>query len=1040
MSKTLLAWRLRQVGIPIQVRAPRRDRDLRDEIGRLEYRRGTPTVVLAGTSIELEPNPALSEFLRRHPEGLCVCDLSSTEDGGARGDVVPFRPPRTGELSVSVPVELPAALTASLAGAAWRDGYDLARDATVKIDGGRYAILGLATLAALSEEDAQSITWWRSDGAALHLLREERHGRVSLRVVAALSPQDAGKAPCGPNTLVRLQPRAKLVLETEPSSPPAKAAAVTALCPPRSELFSAWAQYAAIDRREGEQRQVERGQNPIDFGSARQSGADWVAEAKLSTDAVAAWLGADAREGRKVRVGQPVAVRGTDAPAYELREATLRGPGQVDLLLRGKREAPPLPSHGTLEAREDYGAKTKRARERAAIDRLTAGAAACPTLLDVLLQPGRAEPPRLAPLPLPMEKNLDTHQERAVGMILGCQDLVAIQGPPGTGKTRVIVEALRQMGALRARQQEPLRVLISSVQNEAVHNVIDGLADVEGVLIRLVTRDAKNDEEALRFAEERRTSLQGILERLGRRAEGEDVPRRLSEARGLRSTVLALRRIACLPEQEAGMAKELVSLAANDDSLLGLTLRQDARDLARRLETLSAAPPPETAPASDPALPPVPEAADDLEDWWVLAGPTVPAERRADLATDVRMVREAAALPPSPKRDIRLKRQWPELRERLLLEAGAQPEPPRVAAAEPDSGEALQTEVGKWIARALVQLQTFEDGVARSRAGIVHGFREALADDPAAWMQILDRYGPTVAATCSMAAKATETDQELFDWVIIDEAGRASPFELLVPIVQGKRVVLIGDHRQLPPMVDQAIERQAQENAPLPADLSSETLFGSLHATLPSECRARLAIQYRMHGDIGSLVDELFYRGQGEGLSSWFEGERAHERSPRWGVLGNAPAAWVNVPRGRMASRYSNRQEQDVVLDLLEGFLQGGAKSDEIGVICPYQVQRGQLAERLLDRPDLADIAQVRTVDGVQGREWPAVVLCLTRDDGSPGFLASPNRINVAISRAQRQLIILGEHDVFRSSDHIRRTAPHLSKLANRLSRAGSRA
>ena len=129
-----------------------------------------------------------------------------------------------------------------------------------------------------------------------------------------------------------------------------------------------------------------------------------------------------------------------------------------------------------------------------------------------------------------------------------------------------------------------------------------------------------------------------------------------------------------------------------------------------------------------------------------------------------------------------------------------------------------------------------------------------------------------------------------------------------------------------------------------------------------------------------------------------------------------------------------------MVLDLLEGFLQGGAKSDEIGVICPYQVQRGQLAERLLDRPDLADIAQVRTVDGVQGREWPAVVLCLTRDDGSPGFLASPNRINVAISRAQRQLIILGEHDVFRSSDHIRRTAPHLSKLANRLSRAGSRA
>ncbi len=117
---------------------------------------------------------------------------------------------------------------------------------------------------------------------------------------------------------------------------------------------------------------------------------------------------------------------------------------------------------------------------------------------------------------------------------------------------------------------------------------------------------------------------------------------------------------------------------------------------------------------------------------------------------------------------------------------------------------------------------------------------------------------------------------------------------------------------------------------------------------------------------------------------------------------------------------------------MLERYLEAGAKENEIAVIVPYQAQRAALDAALSRRPDLRRISQLLTIDASQGHEYPVVLMCTTRTNGSPGFLASPNRINVALSRAQEQLVLIGRRGPL-SSNYIQRRAPHLGQVLQQM-------
>jgi hypothetical protein len=192
-----------------------------------------------------------------------------------------------------------------------------------------------------------------------------------------------------------------------------------------------------------------------------------------------------------------------------------------------------------------------------------------------------------------------------------------------------------------------------------------------------------------------------------------------------------------------------------------------------------------------------------------------------------------------------------------------------------------------------------------------------------------------------------------------------------------------------------------------------------------------------MHGLIGRYVNELYYRPHDEHLDSHFSGSKEAERRPTWDVLDDRPLVWFDRPPKKSDLVYESTDEADLVIRLLKLYAAASPPPETIAVICAYSRQRKMIDARVrMEGGRLANVA-VATIDQVQGREYEVVLLCTTRTDGSPGFMAVENRMNVAISRARRQLVIIGSCRVFVQSPRVRQRAPHVHRLVSMCQKDG---
>ncbi len=229
----------------------------------------------------------------------------------------------------------------------------------------------------------------------------------------------------------------------------------------------------------------------------------------------------------------------------------------------------------------------------------------------------------------------------------------------------------------------------------------------------------------------------------------------------------------------------------------------------------------------------------------------------------------------------------------------------------------------------------------------------------------------------------------------------------------------MGDHHQLPPVVDS--ELSESELAPFGlarADLE-RSLFQNLFEAFPPENEVGLTVQYRMDPAIARLVSEVFYNGA---LSS---GPRPISVVPEWPPR---PVTWLStsrwadrheVPRG---TSFLNPIEARMTRGVLERWRAAADKAHvawTVGVIAGYDEHR-QLLERdlQLDIPDRwspLDV-EVNTVDAFQGRERDLIVYNGVRSNpkGNIGFLSDSRRVNVAFSRAREKLVVIGDSDMLR--------------------------
>ena len=280
-----------------------------------------------------------------------------------------------------------------------------------------------------------------------------------------------------------------------------------------------------------------------------------------------------------------------------------------------------------------------------------------------------------------------------------------------------------------------------------------------------------------------------------------------------------------------------------------------------------------------------------------------------------------------------------------------------------------------------------------------------------------------VGATCvGLATNKGGIDQLQFDVAIIDEAGRATVPEILIPILRSKKVVMVGDHYQLPPSIAPLLrdDDATQALGFLRDNFLGGSFFELMFESLPSVCREVLDKQYRMAPAIGNLVADIFYsRGKQRMLfnghpDSYFEPDYLLKQSIYWvDVKGRQ-----QQPSNSMSKE--NGREADAITDFLTDLAKNVNRPVSVAVITPYSAQKERIRKQLRNigwkdgQLHLLRI-EVDTVDAFQGSEADVVCYSTVRTEGSLNFILDRKRLNVACSRSKLHLLFFGDSHYLRN-------------------------
>jgi hypothetical protein len=283
-------------------------------------------------------------------------------------------------------------------------------------------------------------------------------------------------------------------------------------------------------------------------------------------------------------------------------------------------------------------------------------------------------------------------------------------------------------------------------------------------------------------------------------------------------------------------------------------------------------------------------------------------------------------------------------------------------------------------------------------------YRSAKDNMKIAQSVVLDR--ARVVAVTSAGADVYALEEQSFDRVILDEATQAPDPIALVGLRKASKVVLAGDPKQLPPTVlsDQALQLGL-----------GVTLFERLLEHDPS-LSTLLRVQHRMHEALMRFPSEMSYGGALVAAPEVAHAVLTDDKSVRPDALREGPFVLLDTAGRGWDERRTDGdpstgnplQAERTALEVRR-LLSRGVVARDIGVITPYQAQVRLLRDALEEL--LEQGLEVSSVDGFQGREKLVIVVDLVRsnDEGSLGFLQDIRRMNVALTRAKRWLMVIGD-------------------------------
>ncbi|KAI1327332.1 P-loop containing nucleoside triphosphate hydrolase protein [Xylariaceae sp. FL0255] len=246
--------------------------------------------------------------------------------------------------------------------------------------------------------------------------------------------------------------------------------------------------------------------------------------------------------------------------------------------------------------------------------------------------------------------------------------------------------------------------------------------------------------------------------------------------------------------------------------------------------------------------------------------------------------------------------------------------------------------------------------------------------------------------------------------VLIDESTQSAEPECMIPLVLGcKQVVLVGDHKQLGPVIMNKKAAKAGLN---------QSLFERLVRL--GFTPIRLNIQYRMHPCLSEFPSNMFYDGSLQNGVTEASRIRKDVDFP-WPVVEKPMMFWSNLGNEEISASgtsYLNRTEASNVEKIVTRFFKAGVRPADIGVITPYEGQRSYIVTTMQNtgtfKKEAYKEVEVASVDAFQGREKDFIVLSCVRsnDNQGIGFLSDPRRLNVALTRAKFGVVIIGNPKV----------------------------
>jgi superfamily I DNA and/or RNA helicase len=267
-----------------------------------------------------------------------------------------------------------------------------------------------------------------------------------------------------------------------------------------------------------------------------------------------------------------------------------------------------------------------------------------------------------------------------------------------------------------------------------------------------------------------------------------------------------------------------------------------------------------------------------------------------------------------------------------------------------------------------------------------------------------------VFATTLVGASSYHLKGMTFDVVFIDEAAQGLEAASWIPIIKAKKVVFAGDHFQLPPTIKSF---QAAK------DGLAKTLFEKVILRNPQAAQL-LDLQYRMPEVIMGFSNEWFYKGKLRAAENTKTHEFPNESAMEW--IDTAGSGYSDQVEAESLSTF-NPEEARFACEHLNNLIKsiGVSKFKEeswtIGLIAPYGAQVRLIRSIIFDSYDfpnlksISDLMTIDTVDGFQGQERDLMMISLTRsnDRGEIGFLSEERRMNVALTRAKRKLVLIGD-------------------------------